>query len=80
MDDSHHAMTHLFTQLGLPSEPQEIQRFIEANRPLDTRFTLHQAPFWSASQAAFLREQLEQDADWAILIDKLDSGLRQGLP
>ncbi|MBI3131392.1 MAG: DUF2789 domain-containing protein [Acidobacteria bacterium] len=71
------SMTLLFTQLGLPSEPAAIQRFIETHRPLEARLALHEAPFWTASQAEFLKEQLDQDADWAILIDKLDSGLRR---
>ena len=76
MESSLHSMTHLFTQLGLPSGPADIQAFIETNRPLPTRFALHEAPFWTPSQAEFLREQVEEDADWAGIIDRLDSGLR----
>jgi len=72
-----HSMTHLFTQLGLPSEPADIQAFIAARRPLPKGMALFEAPFWTPAQAAFLREQVEDDADWAGVIDRLDSGLRQ---
>ncbi|WP_306591830.1 DUF2789 domain-containing protein [Geothrix sp. 21YS21S-4] len=74
---THHSMTDLFVQLGLPSQPAEIQAFIESNCPLDTHIPLYQAPFWSLSQAQFLREQVQDDADWAGIIDKLDTGLRR---
>ncbi len=80
MEDNLHSMTHLFTQLGLPSEPASIQSFIESKRPLAHDIALHEAPFWTLSQSEFLREQIENDADWAVIIDKLDSGLRQALP
>lgn len=77
MEASQHTMTNLFTQLGLPSEPHDIQAFIESHRPLAPHLALFEAPFWSPSQAAFLREQIQSDADWAGIIDKLDAGLRQ---
>lgn len=76
MDDALHSMTNLFSQLGLPSKPAEIQAFLESNRPLAARFALHEAPFWTPSQAEFLREQIQNDADWAGIIDRLDSELR----
>ena len=79
MESSQHSMTHLFTQLGLPSEPGDIQGFIAANRPLAPHLALYEAPFWTPSQAEFLREQIQMDADWATVIDKLDSGLRQAI-
>jgi len=80
MEQNLHLMTSLFDQLGLPSTPAAIQAFIESKRPLDHHLALHDAPFWSSSQAAFLREQVENDADWAVIIDKLDSGLRRATP
>lgn len=76
MESNLHSMTHLFTQLGLPSEAADIQAFLARHR-LAPGVALHDAPFWTASQAAFLREQVEDDADWAGVIDRLDSGLRQ---
>ena len=76
MDDQWHGMTNLFAQLGLASEPAAIQAFIAAHRPLSARIPLHEAAFWTPAQAEFLREQIENDSDWAGIIDKLDSGLR----
>jgi len=77
MESNLHSMTHLFAQLGLPSEPGEIQGFIEGHRPLPPHLALFEAPFWTQSQAEFLREQIQNDADWAGIIDKFDSGLRR---
>lgn len=78
MEDNLHSMTNLFAQLGLPAAPPDIQAFIEAHRPLVAHVALHEAPFWTSSQSEFLREQVQEDADWAGVIDRLDSGLRQG--
>ncbi len=76
MEGNLHSMTSLFTQLGLPSKPEDIQVFIESNRPLVKHIPLHEAPFWTPSQAAFLRDEVQDDADWAGVIDRLDSSLR----
>ncbi|MCM2249000.1 MAG: DUF2789 domain-containing protein [Geothrix sp.] len=75
MESHLHSMTDLFAQLGLPSNPEAIQAFIEARRPLTA--PLADAPFWTPAQAAFLRDQVEQDADWADVVDRLASGLRR---
>ncbi|MGB9193507.1 MAG: DUF2789 family protein, partial [Azonexus sp.] len=32
----------------------------------------HEAPFWSAAQASFLREAIGDDADWAAIADELN--------
>ena len=77
MDSPLHSMTSLFDQLGLASTPAAIQAFIATHRPLAGGIALHHASFWSATQAAFLREAVEDDADWAGVIDKLDSALRR---
>ena len=37
---------------------------------------LAEAPFWSASQAAFLREEIGRDAEWAEVVDRLSLALR----
>ena len=76
MEDNFHSMPNLFAQLGLPSGPTDIQAFIETNRPLPAHLKLHEAPFWSPSQAVFLLDQVQDDADWAGIIDELDSELR----
>jgi hypothetical protein len=36
---------------------------------------LADAPYWSPSQAAFLREALSQDAEWAVVVDQLSKAL-----
>jgi hypothetical protein len=71
-----HHMSHLFAQLGLPSEPGAIDRFIASHSPLPAAMLLSEAPFWTAGQAAFLREGLLVDADWAEVIDALNGELR----
>ena len=77
MEDHLHSMTNLFKQLGLPSDPVDIEGFIGSHRPLAEGLKLHEAPFWTASQAMLLREEVLQDADWAGVIDSLNCGLRQ---
>ncbi len=77
MDTILHNVNNLFAQLGLATEESEIQAFIEAHRPLESRIALSQAPFWTVSQARFLREQIANDADWAQVVDKLDVSLRE---
>lgn len=76
MELSQHTMTHLFAQLGLASEPPAIEAFIAAHRPLPANVALHEASFWTAAQAGFLREAISEDADWAEVIDRLNAGLR----
>lgn len=71
-----HRFTDLFAQLGLASDPQSIATFIGLHAPLADDLELAEAPFWTPSQAAFLREQRLQDADWAELVDQLNLALR----
>jgi hypothetical protein len=73
----HHTMTDLFAQLGLPDGEQDIRQFIGDHRPLPDHRLLYDAPFWSDAQAAFLREKLKDDSDWAIVIDELNARLRE---
>lgn len=76
MDRSNHfKIETLFAQLGLKSEPSDIADFFE-NHHLSGVIRLDEAPFWTASQADFLREAIEQDSDWAEVVDQLDSVLR----
>lgn len=71
MDPAIHDLKDLFGQLGLPDDAVSIDRFIASHRPLPAGVALADAPFWSASQAQFLREEIDDDADWAELIDSL---------
>ena len=66
----------LFSQLGLPNDNDSIGQFIEANSPLDPSTPLANAAFWTRSQASFLKEQILADADWAGLVDQLNTALR----
>lgn len=70
-----HTMSNLFAQLGLPADEAAIEDFIARHRPLDNDIALYRAPFWSASQRAFLKEEIIEDADWAGVIDELNSRL-----
>ena len=76
METNLHSMGNLFAQLGLPSEPTAIEDFIATHRPLGGGVALYRAPFWSASQRAFLKEEIIEDADWAGVIDDLNGRLR----
>ena len=76
MDQPIHQFSDLFAQLGLPNDEQAIQQFIITNSPLASDIELADAPFWTASQAAFLKEEKLEDADWAELVDQLNLALR----
>lgn len=80
MNNPLHRFTELFAQLGLPSAEQEIRQFIAAHSPLTASIALADAPFWTTAQAAFLREELLGDADWAEVVDQLNAALRAPAP
>lgn len=69
-------MNTLFGQLGLPSDEQSIENFIERNQGLADAVRLENAPFWTSAQSAFIQNSLDEDAEWAEVIDQLDSRLR----
>lgn len=76
MDTSRHTLSTLFKQLGLPCDDASIQEFIRSHSPLSPGVSLHEAPFWTESQSRFLEEGLEEDSDWAEIIDELDTLMR----
>lgn len=76
MELSNHPFTELFDQLGLPSDEPSIVAFIAKHRPLPDGVTLPEADFWTPSQAAFFRESIHADADWAEVVDQLNLALR----
>jgi hypothetical protein len=76
MDTTKHTLTTLFEQLGLPSDQASIEDFIAKYSPLPAEIALQDAPFWSDSQSGFLEEGLEEDSDWAEIIDELDARMR----
>lgn len=68
-------MTNLFLQLGLDSSQEGIERFLLENElPEDVHIL--EAPFWSESQVALLRELLCSDGDWSLVVDQLSEALR----
>lgn len=73
MESQMHTMSNLFAQLGLPSEPSAIERFIQTHSPLQSGTMLCDAPFWTPVQAVFLRDEILNDADWAEVIDELNA-------
>jgi len=76
MDTPIHPFSELFAQLGLPADERSIRQFIALHAPLRADIDLADAPFWTASQAAFLREEKLEDADWAEQVDQLNLALR----
>lgn len=77
MENGHHNLQQLFDQLGLASNIDDIDRFIESHKPVATSAKLYELPFFSHSQQSFLQQALAEDADWSEIIDTLDSLLRQ---
>jgi len=78
MDHTTHTFSHLFEQLGLATSAEAIEDFIEQHGPLAESIELADAPFWNPSQAAFIRQSLHEDAEWAELVDQLNLSLRAG--
>lgn len=76
MDTSKHTLSTLFEQLGLDSDPASIEAFVTRYSPLPAEMAIQDAPFWSEAQSHFLEEGLEEDSDWAEIIDELDAMMR----
>ena len=74
MDTTASSMTNLFLQLGLPAGRDEIAAFIRQHQ-LPEGVRVAEAPFWNDGQRQFLREELGEDADWAIVVDELSEAL-----
>lgn len=75
MESSLHTLNNLFAQLGLPNRDDEIDSFIQTHSHLARTISLAEAPYWTPAQAAFLREEILKDADWAEVIDQLNARL-----
>lgn len=71
-----HSLAALFDQLGLESTEAAIMWFVKAHGPVPDAVPLHEATCWSPSQAGFLKQAKEQDADWAEVVDQLNVMLR----
>ncbi|HSC75233.1 MAG TPA: DUF2789 domain-containing protein [Pseudomonadales bacterium] len=77
MEMQNHSLAALFDQLGLGSDDQDIRDFIQTHAPIIGAKELHEASFWNPSQAYFLREAKDEDADWAEVVDRLNIILHQ---
>jgi hypothetical protein len=77
MDATFHPFSELFGQLGLPDDEASIQAFIRSHSPMGAHVRLADAPFWTPSQAALLREQFIADAEWVETIDQLNLALHR---
>ena len=71
-----HSLPSLFKQLGLPSSPEDIEKFVTTHSPLKPDLKLEDAFFWTPAQAAFLAQAIEDDSDWVEPVDELDALLR----
>ena len=76
MDSAYNSMVNLFQQLGLPKKKKKIDDFIARHHCLSDGTRIEAAPFWSESQAEFIREALQEDSDWTEAVDQLDARLR----
>ncbi|MFI8745756.1 DUF2789 domain-containing protein [Pseudomonas sp. NPDC077186] len=76
METPIHDLPALFKQLGLAHDTASIETFIRTHAPLPAERQLADAAFWSPAQAAFLREEILEDADWAEVVDQLNVLLR----
>lgn len=76
MENQQHTIHHLFAQLGLPDDPASVDAFIATHAPLPHDVRLADASFWTPTQAAFLRAEIAEDADWSAVVDTLDARLR----
>ncbi|SDN91520.1 DUF2789 domain-containing protein [Vreelandella arcis] len=77
MEKPVHAFSELFEQLGLASDAASIERFIQRHAPLPDTMPLAEAPCWNEGQADFLKQAVEEDADWAEVVDHLDASMRK---
>lgn len=66
----------LFEQLGLDSTEQAISYFI-SDHMLASGEALDKAPFWTPTQAEFIKESWLGDSDWAEVIELLNVSLHQ---
>ncbi|TQV87230.1 DUF2789 domain-containing protein [Aliikangiella coralliicola] len=76
MEQPIHNLISLFNQLGLDSSDEAIKDFIGRNKPIPDDVELHNADFWNVSQSSFLKQVIDDDADWAEVVDQLNVMLR----
>ena len=72
-----HNVNELFQQLGLDDSDGAVDKFISRHQLRRDDGELYRAIFWTPAQAKFIKEAVEQDADWAEAVDELDARLRR---
>ncbi len=76
MDRSSHTLSCLFAQLGIDNDQASINQFINAHKGIPGDITLSKAKVWNKAQAEFIQESLQDDSDWAEIVDSLNCLLR----
>ncbi len=76
MELTFHSLENLFLQLGLDNSSRAIDDFIQQNK-LSPGQKLEDASCWNDNQAAFIRECLSEDSDWAEVVDQLNAMLHE---
>lgn len=71
-------LANLFEQLGLASDQESIDQFVATHSPLPRDRLLYEASFWTPEQKLLLKEELQNDADWARSVDELNAMLHHG--
>ena len=72
MEQPIHSLASLFKQLGLDADDASIDAFIAQHSPLPEGMKISEAPFWIPAQAALLKDEILEDADWAVVVDELN--------
>ena len=57
MDQPVHHFSELFEQLGLRSDSESIERFIQTHSPLPKEMPLADAPCWNEVKPTFLKKR-----------------------
>lgn len=76
MEAPSYTLEDLFAQLGLDASEEAIDDFL-GKHSLPDDVKLIDADFWTPQQAQFLKEELREDAVWAIAVDELNQRLHQ---
>ena len=66
------SLARLFEQLGEASDEQSIEHFVAAHGNLPNDIHLHEASYWSVSQASFLKQAKKLDSAWSQVVDELN--------
>ncbi|MBC3950573.1 MULTISPECIES: DUF2789 family protein [Pseudomonas] len=73
MDLETPTLATLFEQLGLDSDQESIDAFVDEHGPLPDDVKVSEAEFWTPQQGKYLKETLLLDDDWAPVVDELNA-------